>query len=224
MPEAVVLLSGGLDSTTCLAIAQAEGFACHALCFEYGQRQRLEVERAADIARAAGCRSYRLVRIDFPASSASALTCDRIAVPKDALDSSVIPITYVPARNMLFLAHAVAWAEGLGVSDIFIGANALDYSGYPDCRPAFLSAFEAAANLGTKAADEGRLRFQIHHPLLDLTKADIIRRGLSLGVDYAKTLSCYDPSPSGAPCRHCDACLLRSRGFEEIGIPDPLLS
>jgi 7-cyano-7-deazaguanine synthase len=199
MPRAIVLLSGGLDSATCLAIAQQEGFQCYALSFDYGQRHRLEIERAAAIARSCGCLAHRVVHIDFPASGASALTSKEIAVPKDSLDPSVIPVTYVPARNMIFLAYAVAWGESLGVGDIFIGANALDYSGYPDCRPAFLEAFQTAANLATRVGEEGTLQFRIHHPLLWLTKAEIIRRGLTLGVDYARTL------------------------FGEIGLPDPLL-
>ena len=218
---AVVLLSGGLDSSTCILIAREEGFEVHALSFDYGQRHGLELERARAIATRYGAASHRVVRIDFPASAASALTDVSIPVPRDALGREPIPVTYVPARNTLFLAHALSWAESLGASDIFIGANALDYSGYPDCRPEFLESFERTANLGTRAGVEGR-PFRIHAPLLRLGKADIVRRAATLGLDFASTSSCYDPGADGAPCGSCDSCLLRQKGFEEAGIADPL--
>jgi 7-cyano-7-deazaguanine synthase len=219
--RAIVLLSGGLDSSTCLLIARSEGFEIHALSFDYGQRHAIELERARSIASRYGAASHRIARIDFPAASASALTDPSIPVPRDALGREPIPITYVPARNTLFLAHAVAWGESLGAHDVFIGANALDYSGYPDCRPEFLEAFEKTANLGTRAGAEGA-PFRIHAPLLRLGKADIVRRAALLGLDFASTLSCYDPASGGAPCGSCDACLLRRKGFEQAGIPDPL--
>jgi 7-cyano-7-deazaguanine synthase len=219
--RAVVLLSGGLDSSTCLLIARSEGFEIHALSFDYGQRHAIELERARTIASRYGAASHRVVRIDFPAPDASALTDPSIAVPRNALGREPIPITYVPARNTLFLAHAVALAESLGARDIFIGANALDYSGYPDCRPEFLESFERTANLGTRAGVEGAA-FRIHAPLLSLGKGDIVRRAAQLGLDFASTSSCYDPAPGGAPCGSCDSCLLRRKGFQQAGISDPL--
>ena len=221
--RAVILLSGGLDSSTCLLIARSEGFEIHALSFDYGQRHAVELERARTIASRYGAASHRIVRLDFPAASASALTDVSIPVPRHALGTEPVPITYVPARNTLFLANAVALGEALGAFDIFIGANALDYSGYPDCRPEFLEAFEKTANLGTRAGVEGR-GFRIHAPLLRLGKADIVRRAAQLGLDFASTSSCYDPAPDGAPCGSCDACLLRRKGFDEAGLADPLES
>jgi 7-cyano-7-deazaguanine synthase len=219
--SAVVLLSGGLDSATCLLIAREEGFAVHALSFDYGQRHRVELERARALAARYGVREHRVERIELP-TGASALTDSSKAVPKDRLGSEEIPSTYVPARNTVFLAHAVSWAEALGLFDIFIGANALDYSGYPDCRPEYLEAFERMATLGTRAGVEGRQAFRIRAPLLRMTKAEIVGRAAALGLDFGLTSSCYDPEPGGAPCRHCDSCLLREKGFREAGIADPL--
>jgi 7-cyano-7-deazaguanine synthase len=222
--KAVVLLSGGLDSSTVLAIARSQGYALYALSFSYGQRHVIELEAARRIAASIGVQDHRIAAIDLRVFGGSALTAD-IAVPKgrDADQMSHgIPITYVPARNTIFLSFALAWAEVLGSSDIFIGVNALDYSGYPDCRPEFIAAFEKMANLATKAGVEGRQALRIHTPLIDLTKAQIVRRGLELGVDYGLTCSCYDPSPSGEPCGQCDSCLLRQKGFRENGIQDPL--
>ncbi len=220
--RAVLLLSGGLDSTTLLALAQRDGFAVHALSFRYGQRHQHEVEAAARIAKAAGAREHVVADIDLRLFGGSALTSD-VEVPKDRdfAAQGDIPVTYVPARNTIFLSFALAWAEVLGASDIYIGVNALDYSGYPDCRPAFIEAFEQMANLATKASVEGQ-RIRIRTPLIELTKADIIRLGLSLGVDYAMTTSCYDPDTSGAACGHCDACQLRLKGFAEAGVTDPV--
>ena len=223
---AVVLLSGGLDSATVLAIAKGEGYELNALSFAYGQRHAWELEAAARVAASIGVTQHRTATIDLRAFGGSALTAD-IAVPKgrDADEMSHgIPITYVPARNTIFLSFALAWAEVLGASDLFIGVNALDYSGYPDCRPEFIKAFENMANLATKAGVEGRQHLKIHTPLIALTKAQIIAKGLELGVDYALTSSCYDPSPTGVPCGQCDSCLLREKGFRENGIDDPLLS
>lgn len=226
MPDrrrAVVLLSGGLDSATVLAHALAGGWEAYALSFDYGQRHRAELARAAEIARAAGAREHRVVRVDLAAFGGSALTAD-IPVPKDRAEpGGDIPVTYVPARNTVFLALALAWAETLRASDLFVGVNALDYSGYPDCRPAFLEAFERLANVATKAGAEGT-RFRIHAPLLALGKADIVRMAVRLGVDLSRTLSCYDPSAAGEPCGRCDACFLRAKGFAEAGVPDPALS
>ncbi len=221
--SSVVLLSGGLDSATTLAIARQEGFVCHALSFDYGQRHRVELEAAQRLAAHLNAASLRVVSIDLRAFGHSALT-DAIPVPKDQLDkpSDAIPVTYVPARNTIFLAYALALAEVLDAADIHIGVNAVDYSGYPDCRPAYVRAFETMANLATRAAVEGR-RLTLHTPLIDLTKTAIIRRGLDLGVDYALTHSCYDPASSGAPCAHCDSCLLRQRAFADLGLTDPLL-
>jgi 7-cyano-7-deazaguanine synthase len=222
MSGAVVLLSGGLDSATCLLIARAEGFAVHALSFDYGQRHRIELARASALATRYGAAEHRVVRIDFPGSGASALTDPSIDVPRHSLGLEPVPVTYVPARNTLFLAFAVAWGESIGAADIFIGANALDYSGYPDCRPEFLEAFERTANLGTRVGTEGRSSFRVRAPLLHMTKADIVRKALFLGLDPALTSSCYDPGPDGAPCGSCDSCLLREKGFREAGAIDPL--
>jgi len=219
--RAVVLLSGGLDSATCLLVARSEGFEVHALSFDYGQRHRVELERAAALARRYGAADHRILRLDLPARSGSALTDPGAAIPKNALGREAIPATYVPARNTLFLAHALAWAEPLGARDIFLGANALDYSGYPDCRPEFLEAFERTANLATKAGVEGSSPFRIRAPLLRLTKKEIVLLARKLGLDFALTISCYDPGPGGAPCGACDSCLLRARGFREAGLADP---
>jgi 7-cyano-7-deazaguanine synthase len=221
--DAIVLLSGGLDSATTLAIANADGYRSHALSFRYGQRHALEIEAARSVADCLGVAEHIVVDIDLRKFGGSALTAD-IAVPKARSLAEIgegIPITYVPARNTIFLSFALAWAEVLVCSDIFIGVNALDYSGYPDCRPAYIAAFQRMANLATKAGVEGRQRLQIHTPLIDLTKAEIIRWGMELGVDYTLTLSCYDPSPRGEACGECDACLLRSKGFRENGLLDP---
>jgi 7-cyano-7-deazaguanine synthase len=222
--RAVVLLSGGLDSATVLAIAKNEGYELYALSFSYGQRHVIELEAARRVAAAIGVADHRIAAIDLRVFGGSALTAD-IAVPKGRGTDEMshgIPITYVPARNTIFLSFALAWAEVLGSSDIFIGVNALDYSGYPDCRPEFIAAFEKMANLATKAGVEGRQALKIHTPLIALTKAQIIRRGLDLGVDYSLTSSCYDPGPAGQPCGQCDSCLLRQKGFRENGIEDPL--
>jgi 7-cyano-7-deazaguanine synthase len=220
---AIVLLSGGLDSATTLAIARSEGFACHALSFRYGQRHAVELNAAERIARSLDVKSQRVVAIDLRQFGGSALTSD-VPVPKKDAAAQIggeIPITYVPARNTIFLSFALAMAEVNGASDIFIGVNALDYSGYPDCRPEYIAAFERMANLATKAAAEGR-KIQIHTPLISLTKAEIIRRGIALGVDYSLTSSCYDPDEQGRACAHCDSCLLRLKGFEENGVMDPI--
>lgn len=225
-PKAVVLLSGGLDSTTVLAIAKAEGFTLYALSFRYGQRHAVELESARRVARVLGAAQHVVVDIDLRTFGGSALTAD-IDVPKGrAPDAMVegIPVTYVPARNTVFLSFALAWAEVVGAADIFIGVNALDYSGYPDCRPEYIEAFERMANLATKAGVEGTSRLKIHAPLMQLTKAQIIQRGTALGVDYGVTSSCYDPAADGTPCGGCDSCQLRAKGFEEAGLPDPLLT
>ncbi len=222
--RAVCLLSGGLDSATCLAIARREGFECHALSFDYGQRHRIELDRAPALARSLGAASHEIVRFDLRAFGHSALT-DDIAVPKSRDEkqmSAEIPVTYVPARNTIFLSFALAFAEVLGAADIFSGVNALDYSGYPDCRPEFIRAFETMANHATKAGVEGALRTKIHTPLISLTKAEIVRLGHELGVPFGSTLSCYDPDPSGRPCGQCDSCILRARGFDEAGVIDPV--
>lgn len=222
--KAVVLLSGGLDSATVLAIARTEGFEPYALTFRYGQRHEVELTAARRLAREAGVTKHVLADIDLRTFGGSALTSHEIPVPKHASVEAIgggIPVTYVPARNTIFLAYALAWAEVLGASDLFIGVNALDYSGYPDCRPEYIAAFEQMANLATRAAVEGRQRLRIHAPLLHWSKAEIIRRGLELGVDYGATCSCYDPSPAGEACGACDACLLRRRGFRENGLEDP---
>ena len=222
--SAIVLVSGGLDSATTLAIARSEGFACHALSFCYGQRHSVELAAAERVARALGALSHRVVDIDLRQFGGSALTSD-VPVPKKQSAAEIgtdIPITYVPARNTIFLSFALAFAEVTGASDIFLGVNALDYSGYPDCRPEYIAAFERMANLATKAAVEGRQRQNIHTPLIRLTKGEIIRRGLALGVDYSLTSSCYDPAADGAACGHCDSCLLRLKGFAEAGVKDPI--
>jgi 7-cyano-7-deazaguanine synthase len=221
--QAIVLLSGGLDSATVAAIAKDQGFDVHGISFSYGQRHSVELEAAQKVASAQGLQSHKTVEIDLRAFGGSALTSD-IAVPKnDHVDDigSGIPITYVPARNTIFLAMALGMAEVTRARDIFIGVNAVDYSGYPDCRPAFIAAFQAMANLATKAGVEGTGRVTIQTPLMDLSKADIIKAGLALGVDYGQTISCYDPDESGAACGQCDSCLLRKQGFADAGAPDP---
>ena len=222
MKKAVVLLSGGLDSSTCLAMARAAGFEPVCLAVQYGQRHAVELERARKVAEAMGVEDFRVVPIDLRSVGGSALTAD-IPVPKDRPEAEMshgIPVTYVPARNTLFLALALGLAEVVGAQDIYIGVNAVDYSGYPDCRPEFIRAFEALANLATKAGVEGA-RFKIHAPLSGLTKADIIREGTRLGVNYRLTHSCYDPDAQGRACGRCDSCLLRKKGFQEAGVPDP---
>ncbi len=219
--KAVVLYSGGLDSTTCMAIARAEGFAPYAMSFAYGQRHSIELDRAREYAPQVGAAEHQLVEIDLRRIGGSALTSDQ-AVPKGRAIDESIPVTYVPARNTIFLSFALGWAEVLGACDIYIGVNALDYSGYPDCRPEYIAAFEAMANLATKAAVEGQGRYRIHTPLIDLSKAEIIRKGLELGVDYRLTHSCYDPTPQGLACGECDSCLLRLKGFAEAGVKDPV--
>ena len=221
--KAVVLLSGGLDSTTVLAIARSQGFELYAMSFRYGQRHVVELDSARRVAAQMDVRKHVIVDIDLRQFGGSALTAD-IEVPKGrpaAEMSTGIPITYVPARNTIFLSFALGWAETLGVQDIFVGVNALDYSGYPDCRPEFIAAYERMANLATKAGVEGTAKFRIHTPLIDLSKREIIARGLALGVDYSLTHSCYDPSPSGEACGECDSCQLRMKGFREYGIEDP---
>ncbi len=232
MPRCVVLLSGGLDSATTLAIAKSLGFEPCALSLLYGQRHQIEIEAAKRVAESMGVKDHRFVTVNLDTFGGSALT-DNIEVPKDRLESgrptpssgirvpsSEIPITYVPARNTVFLSIALGFAEVLGCLDIFIGVNAVDYSGYPDCRPEFIQAFEHLANLATKAGVEGA-KFRIHAPLIDLSKKDVIRKGLDLGVDYSLTHSCYDPSTDGVPCGRCDSCLIRQKAFEELGLPDP---
>jgi 7-cyano-7-deazaguanine synthase len=223
---AVILLSGGLDSTTVLAIAKAEGFRPYALSFRYGQRHEVELAAARRVAEAMGAAGHVVADIDLRAFGGSALTAD-IDVPHhesvEDLDEG-IPITYVPARNTIFLSFALAWAETLEASDIFIGVNALDYSGYPDCRPEYITAYASMANLATKSGVEGRQHLRIHTPLIDLTKAQIIQRGVELGVDYGLTHSCYDPDKEGRPCGTCDSCLLRQKGFAEVGMEDPALA
>ncbi len=224
-PPAVVLFSGGLDSTTVLAIALHEGFEVYALSFRYGQRHDWELKAAERLAREMKVAEHRTIEIDLRAFGGSALTSE-IPVPKGRAPSEIsrnIPITYVPARNTIFLSFALAWAEVLGASDIFLGVNALDYSGYPDCRPEYIAAFQRLADLATKAGVEGHQKLVIHTPLIQLQKAEIIRKGLELGVDYSKTSSCYDPSTEGFACGECDACILRKKGFKEAGIPDPTL-
>ena len=221
-PVAVVLLSGGLDSATVLAIAQSEGYEAHAISFRYGQRHAVELEAAATIARNSGVVRHAVIDIDLRVFGGSALTAD-IDVPKhDSVDelTDEIPVTYVPARNTIFLSYALGYAEVLEAGYIFMGVNALDYSGYPDCRPEFIEAFQTMANLATKRGVEGR-SLEIHTPLISLTKAETVRRGLALGVDYGLTRSCYDPAPTGDACGHCDSCLLRLRAFADNGLPDP---
>jgi 7-cyano-7-deazaguanine synthase len=223
MKGAVVLLSGGIDSTTTLAIAMAEDHEVYALSFDYGQRHQIETEAARRVANSLGVKEHRIAKIDLRVFGASALTAD-IAVPKQRAEKEIaygIPVTYVPARNTIFLAYALAWAEVTPANHIFLGVNAIDYSGYPDCRPEFIQAFEELANIGTKAGVEGR-RFQIHTPLIKLSKADIIRKAIELGIDLSLTHSCYDPTPEGLACGECDSCLLRLKGFREAGIKDPI--
>ncbi len=221
--RAVVLLSGGLDSATTLAVARRDGFECFALSFDYGQRHRFELASARRVAAAVRVTKHVIVPLDLRAFGGSALTAD-ITVPKDrdeATMGSGIPVTYVPARNTVFLSVALGWAEVLGAADLFVGVNAVDYSGYPDCRPEFIEAFERLANVATKAGVEGT-RYKVHAPLIRMTKAEIIRTGLALGVDYSLTLSCYDPAADGTPCGRCDSCRIRRKGFEEAGSIDPL--
>jgi len=223
--KAVCLLSGGLDSSTCLALARRDGFDCYALSFDYGQRHRVELDCAARVAASIGACQHRVVSFDLRQFGRSALTSD-IPVPKGRSSAEMIQdihVTYVPARNTIFLSFALAWAEILEASDIFIGVNALDYSGYPDCRPEFTEGFERMANLATKAAVEGRIRTVIHTPLIRLSKAGIVKLAAELGLDFRLTHSCYDPDAAGRPCGACDSCILRRKGFEEAGIPDPLL-
>jgi 7-cyano-7-deazaguanine synthase len=223
MKRAVVLLSGGIDSTTTLTIALGEGYQAYALSFDYGQRHQIEMEAARRVADLLGAKEHRVAKIDMRIFGGSALT-DDLDVPKKRSETEIargIPITYVPARNTIFLAYALAWAEVVPANDIFLGVNAIDYSGYPDCRPEFIEAFENLANLGTKAGVEGR-RFQIHTPLIKFSKAEIIRKAVELGVDLALTHSCYDPTSEGLACGECDSCLLRLKGFREAGIKDPI--
>ncbi len=222
--KAVVLLSGGLDSTTTLALAKKQGFDLYALTFDYGQRHRIELDKAQKIAKIFGVNDHQTVKIDLRQFGGSALT-DSIEVPIDRDQETMaanIPVTYVPARNTIFLSFCLAYAEVSGASDIFIGVNAVDYSGYPDCRPEFITAFEALANLATKAAVEGKERFKIHTPLIKLTKAEIIQKGLELGVDYSMTHSCYNPGEDGKSCGVCDSCQLRLKGFQDAGVQDPI--
>ncbi len=218
MKKAVVLVSGGLDSSTVLALAKEQGYACHALSFDYGQRHRCELAAARQVAAALGVAAHKTIRLDLGSIGGSALTDPAIAVPRTA--SEGIPVTYVPARNTVFLSLALAWAEVLEAGHIFIGVNAVDYSGYPDCRPEYIEAYERMANLATRAAVEGR-RLHIETPLIDLSKAEIIREGTRLGVDYSMTVSCYDPDEAGRACGACDACRLRAAGFAAAGLPDP---
>ena len=221
--KAVVLSSGGIDSTTAMAIARDEGYEIYSLSFFYGQRHPFELEAAQKVARAVGVAKHLVINIDLTKIGGSSLT-DDIDVPKDRNETEMIqeiPVTYVPARNTIFLSFALAWAEVLKSSDIFIGVNAIDYSGYPDCRPEYVEAFERMANLATKGGVEGTIKTRIHTPLIRLTKAQIIQKGIELGVDYALTHSCYDPSPKGLACGRCDSCFLRSKGFKEAGVPDP---
>jgi len=213
-----VLLSGGMDSATVLAIARAEGCECHCLTADYGQRHRAELGAAARVAAALGAAAHRVISLDLAAFGGSALTDRKIGVPEAPTQG--IPVTYVPARNTIFLSLALAWSETLGAQDIWFGANAVDYSGYPDCRPEFMRAFEALANLATKAAVEGR-RLTLHTPIIDFSKADIVKRGLALGVDFAATVSCYQATATGLACGRCDACRIRRAGFEAAGVPDP---
>ncbi len=220
MKKAVLLLSGGLDSATTLALAREQGFEVYCLSFRYGQRHAVELKAAVNVAKTLGAKEYKIADIDLRLFGGSALTAD-ISVPKDRSDFDIshgIPITYVPARNTIFLSFALAWAEVLGAYDIFIGVNALDYSGYPDCRPEFIKAFEKTANLATAYGVEAKQYITIHTPIIAMSKAEIIREGLRLGVDYSTTISCYDPSPEGIPCGHCDSCVLRRKGFTEHGV------
>jgi 7-cyano-7-deazaguanine synthase len=220
MKKAVILYSGGLDSTTCMAIARDAGFDPYALSFAYGQRHAVELEKAREYAPLVGAKEHMVVNIDLRQMGGSALTSE-LEVPKDGADGAQIPITYVPARNTIFLSFALGWAEVLGAQDIYIGVNAVDYSGYPDCRPEFIAAFQQMADLATRAGVEGK-PYKIHAPLIDLTKAQIIEMGLALGVDYRYTHSCYDPAADGRACGHCDSCLLRLKGFADAGCSDPV--
>ena len=223
--KAVVLLSGGLDSATTLAIARSEGFQCYALTFAYGQRHKREIEAAKKVAKSLAATEHRIIEIDLTAFGGSALTDKAIDVPKDRADldgTTQIPVTYVPARNTIFLSYALAWAEVLGAFDIFIGVNSTDYSGYPDCRAEFIAAFEKTTNLATAAAVEGKGRYRIHTPIIKMTKAQIIKTGIKLGVDYSLTHSCYDPDQLGRSCGRCDSCRLRLKGFAEAGLKDPI--
>jgi 7-cyano-7-deazaguanine synthase len=223
--KAVVLVSGGLDSATTLAVARSDGFRCYALTFAYGQRHKREIEAAKKVAESLGATEHRIIKIDLAGFGGSALTDKAIDVPKDRADltgSSQIPATYVPARNTIFLSYALAWAEVLGAFDIYIGANSTDYSGYPDCRAEFIDAFEKTANLATAAVVEGKGRYRIHTPIIEMTKARIITTGTKLGVDYSLTHSCYDPDNMGRSCGRCDSCRLRLKGFAEAGLKDPI--
>lgn len=222
--RAIVLVSGGLDSTTTLAIAVSRGYDVYALSFDYGQRHKLELKAAENVVKKLGVKKHIIIEINLQKIGGSALT-DTIPVPKKRTISEIknqIPVTYVPARNTIFLSLALAWAEVMKIENIFIGVNALDYSGYPDCRPEYINAFETMANLAIKEAVEGKMQVRIHTPLIQKSKADIIKTGLELGIDYGMTWSCYDPRPEGSPCGQCDSCLLRKKGFDEAGIPDPL--
>lgn len=222
--KAVILLSGGLDSATTLAIARREGYACYALTFRYGQRHVVEIKAAKRVTNALGAREHRILDIDLGSLGGSALTDMNLEIPKRQDDpADGIPITYVPARNTIFLAYALAWAEILRTFDIYIGANAVDYSGYPDCRPAFIEAFEKMANLATAAGDQSKGTFKIHTPIIQMSKAQIIKTGIGLGIDYSLTHSCYDPDEAGRACGVCDSCRLRKKGFQEAGIPDPTI-
>jgi len=224
--RAICLLSGGLDSSTCLAIACREGYECYCLSFDYGQRHAVEIKAAKQVAAHLGAKEHRTIKLDLRAFGGSALTTD-VDVPKHRNEAEMaagIPVTYVPARNSIFLSFALAYAESVRAGDIFIGVNAIDYSGYPDCRPQFIEAFEKMANLATKAGVDGTLRITIQTPLMAMTKADIIRQAVALGLDLSLTHSCYDPDPDGRPCGGCDSCLLRAKGFEEAGIRDPVLA
>ena len=223
--RAVILLSGGLDSATTLAVASSEGFRCYALTFAYGQRHKREIEAARRVAEFIGVAEHRIIDIDLAAFGGSALTDSAIDVPKDRADlneSKEVPLTYVPARNTIFLSYALAWAEVLGAFDIFIGVNSTDYSGYPDCRPDFIAAFEKIANLATAAAVEGKGRYVIHTPIIQMTKAQIVLKGTELGIDYSLTHSCYDPDSQGRSCGQCDSCRLRLKGFTDAGLKDPI--
>jgi len=225
--KAVILLSGGLDSATVMAIAKAEGYELYALTFQYGQRHAIEIEAARRIAAALGAKKHLILDLDLRIIGGSALTGPLDVPKKDSLgdgEEAGIPVTYVPARNTIFLSYALAWAEVLEIAEIFIGVNAVDYSGYPDCRPEYIAAYEAMANLATKACTEGKMRLQIRTPLLMLSKADIIRKGIALGVDYGMTTTCYDPLPDGRACGRCDSCHLRRKGFQEAGFEDPAFS
>ncbi len=223
-PKAICLLSGGLDSSTCLAVARKRNFACYALSFDYGQRHRVEIDAARRVAHRLGAEEHRVLSINLRGFGGSALTAD-IAVPRGRTGLEMergIPVTYVPARNTIFLSFALAWAEVLDASDIFLGVNAIDYSGYPDCRPEYIAAFENLANLATKASVEGRTHVKIHTPLMQLSKSEIVQLGRDLGLDFSLTHSCYDPDENGRPCGECDSCLLRKKGFAEAGVADPL--